>query len=152
MYVRDLMTREVVTCKSDSNAETAALMMWNSDCGSVPVVDNSGRAIGMITDRDICMAVALQRKSASEIQVKDFMSNQLYSCHPEDNIRHAMKTMASHKIKRLPITNGSGQVEGLLSIDDIVACAERGARGISTPELSFDDTMVTLKAVCNHHH
>lgn len=152
MYIRDLMTREVTTCRADTNAEDAALMMWNNDCGSVPVVDESGKAIGMITDRDICMAVALQRKSPSDIPVRDFMSNELFSCHPEHDIRHAMKTMASQKIKRLAITNGSGQVEGILSIDDIVACAERGARGIRTPDLSFDDTMATLKAVCNHHH
>lgn len=151
MFIRDLMTCDVTTCRSDSNAETAAMMMWNSDCGSVPVVDENGKAIGMITDRDICMAVALQKKTASEIPVKDFMSTELFSCHPEENIRQAMKTMATHKIKRLPITNDNGQIEGILSIDDLVACAERGARGICSPELSFDDTMVTLKAVCNHH-
>ena len=152
MYVRDLMTRDVTTCMPDTSADSAAMMMWNNDCGSVPVIDENGKAIGMITDRDICMAVALQRRSASEIQVRDFMSDELFSCQPEQDIRQAMKTMASHKIKRIPITNGNGQVEGILSIDDIVACAERGARGIRTPELSFDDTMATLKAVCNHHH
>ena len=152
MYIRDLMTRDVATCNVDTNAETAAMMMWNCDCGSVPVIDENGKAIGMITDRDICMAVALQGKSAAEIQVRDFMSNELFSCHPEHDVRQAMKTMVSQKIKRLAITNGNGELEGILSIDDIVACAERGARGIRTPDLSFDDTMATLKAVCNHHH
>lgn len=152
MYVRDLMTRAVATCRPETDAESAALMMWNSDCGAVPVVDDGGKALGLITDRDICMAVALQRKAASEICVRDFMNDELYCCQPEHDIKKAMKTMASKKIKRLPITNDAGQVEGILSIDDIVACAERGARGISMPELSFDDTMATLKAVCNHHH
>jgi len=152
MYVRDLMTREVTTCRSDTDAESAALLMWNSDCGAVPVVDEGGTAIGMITDRDICMAVALQHKTASEISVKDCMSGKLFCCEPEHDIRKAMKTMAKQKVKRLPITDATGHVQGILSIDDVIAGAERGARGISTPELSFDDAMATLKAVCNHHH
>lgn len=152
MNVRELMTHQVTTCGPDTDAESAALLMWNSDCGAVPVVDSGGKALGMVTDRDICMAVALQHKAASEIRVKDCMSGTLFCCQPGHDIKKAMKTMASRKIKRLPITNGAGQVEGILSIDDIVACAERGARGISTPKLSFDDTMATLKAVCNYHH
>lgn len=152
MQVSELMTREVTSCRPDTDAESAALMMWNNDCGAVPVVDDSGKTLGMITDRDICMAVALQHRPAHEIPVRDFMSKEVFCCQPEHDIRNALKTMASRKVKRLPITNGAGRLEGILSIDDVVACAERGARGINTPELSFDDTMATLKAVCNHHH
>lgn len=151
MFVRDIMKRNVTTCKPEQSAEDVALMMWNNDCGSIPVLDDSGRVIGMITDRDICMATALQRKPAYDIRVRDIMSRQLFSSHPDNDVKQAMKTMASHRVKRLPITNGSGQIEGILSIDDIVATAERGARGIKSPELSFDDAVVTMKSVCNHH-
>lgn len=152
MYIRDVMTRDVKTCRPDTDAETAALLMWNEDCGAVPVVDDNDKALGMITDRDICMATALQHKPASELHVKDCMSRELFSCHPDQDIKNALKTMADRKIRRLAITNGAGQVEGILSIDDIVALAERGARGITTPELSVDDAIATFKAVCRHHH
>ena len=151
MYIRDIMKRNVTTCRLDNSAEDVALMMWNNDCGSIPVVDDSGKALGMITDRDICMATALQKKPAYDIRVADIMSRHLFSCQSDNDVKHAMKTMANHRVKRLPITNGSGQVEGILSIDDIIASAERGARGITSPELSFDDAVITMKSVCNHH-
>lgn len=69
MYIRDVMTRNVKTCRPDTDAETAALLMWNEDCGAVPVVNDNDKAFGMITDRDICMATALQHKPASELHV-----------------------------------------------------------------------------------
>ncbi|MEN8108219.1 MAG: CBS domain-containing protein [Pseudomonadota bacterium] len=152
MYIRDVMTRDVKTCRPDTDGETAALLMWSEDCGAVPVVDDDGKALGMITDRDICMATALQHTRAADLHVKDFMSEELFCCQPDQDIKNALKTMADRKIRRLAITNGEGKVEGILSIDDIVALAERGARGITTPELSFDDAIATFKAVCRHHH
>jgi signal-transduction protein with cAMP-binding, CBS, and nucleotidyltransferase domain len=107
--------------------------------------------IGIITDRDICMAVALQHKTASEIQVQEVMSRQLFTCHPENDIMNALKTMSFQKVRRLPVINDSGQLEGIISIEDIIARADRGRRGIQTPELSYDDTMTTLKAICRSH-
>jgi CBS domain-containing protein len=63
----------------------------------------------------------------------------------------ALKIMSFQKVRRLPVTNDSGQVEGIISIEDLIARAERGRRGIQTPELSYDDTMTTLKAICRPH-
>jgi len=107
--------------------------------------------IGIITDRDICMAVALQHKTASEIQVQEIMSRHLFTCQPDSDIMNALKTMSFQKVRRLPVTNDSGRVEGIISIEDIIAHADRGRRGIQTPELSYDDTMTTLKAICRPH-
>lgn len=84
------------------------------------------------------MVVALQHKAASEIRVNDCMSEKLFCCEPEHDIRKAMKTMVKQKVKRLPITDATGHVQGPLSIVDVIAGAERGARGISTPDLSFN--------------
>ena len=146
MIVREVMNQEVTTCNPETTLESAALLMWNGDCGTVAVVDGENRVIGIITDRDICMAVALQHKPASEIQVQEVMSHHLFTCQPESDIMNALKTMSFQKVRRLPVTNDSGQVAGIISIEDLIARAERGRRGIQTPDLSYDDTMTTLKA------
>ena len=151
MIVREIMNRDVTSCGPEATLEAAAILMWDNDCGTVAVVDAGGSAIGIITDRDICMAVALQHKAASEIQVQEIMSRQLFTCQPESDIMNALKTMSYQKVRRLPVTNASGQVEGIISIEDLIAHAERGRRGIQVPELSYDDTMTTLKAVCRTH-
>jgi len=151
MIVKEVMSQKVTTCSPDTTLESAALLMWNGDCGTVAVVDDESRVIGIITDRDICMAVALQHKPASEIQVQQVMSRHLFTCQPESNIMNALKTMSFQRVRRLPVTNDIGHVEGIISIEDIIACAERGRRGIQAPELSYDDTMTTLKAICRPH-
>ena len=151
MIVKDVMSHEVTTCSPDTTLESAALMMWNGDCGTVAVVDDEKKVIGIITDRDICMAVALQHKAASEIQVQEIMGRHLFTCQPDNDIMNALKTMSFQKVRRLPVTNDNGQVEGIISIEDLIARAERGRRGIQVPELSYDDTMTTLKAICRSH-
>ena len=150
MIVKEVMNHEVTTCLPDTTLESAAMLMWNGDCGTVAIVDE-GKVIGIITDRDICMAVALQHKTASEIQVQEVMSRHLFTCHPENDIMNALKTMSFQKVRRLPVINDGGQLEGIISIEDIIAHADRGRRGIQTPELSYDDTMTTLKAICRSH-
>ena len=151
MIVKEVMNHEVTTCSPETTLESAALMMWNGDCGTVAVVDDEKKVIGIITDRDICMAVALQHKAASEIQVQEIMSSHLFTCQPDNDIMNALKTMSFQKVRRLPVTNDNGQVEGIISIEDLIARAERGRRGIQVPELSYDDTMTTLKAICRSH-
>jgi CBS domain-containing protein len=151
MVVKEIMSREVTTCKPDATLESAAILMWDGDCGTVAVIDDEGKVIGIITDRDICMAVALQHKAASEIQVQEIMSRNLFTCQPENDIMNALKIMSFQKVRRLPVTNDSGHVEGIISIEDLIARAERGRRGIQTPDLSYDDTMTTLKAICRPH-
>lgn len=151
MIIKEVMNQEVTTCRPDATLESAAISMWDGDCGTVAVVDEDSTVIGIITDRDICMAVALKHKSASEIQVQEVMSRDLFTCEPESDIMNALKTMSFQKVRRLPVTNDSGQLEGIISIEDLIARAERGRRGIQTPELSYDDTMTTLKSICRPH-
>lgn len=151
MIVKEIMNPEVTTCGPDTTLESAAMLMWNGDCGTVAVVDDDGKAVGIITDRDICMAVAFQHKLASEIKVRETMSRRLFTCHPESDIMSALKVMSFQKVRRLPVTDDTGQVLGIISIEDLIARAERGRRGIQIPELSYDDTMTALKAVCRPH-
>ncbi|MDE2089819.1 MAG: CBS domain-containing protein [Gammaproteobacteria bacterium] len=152
MKIKDVMVTNVKACGPDDKLESVAMVMWNNDCGSVPVVDIAGKAIGIVTDRDISMAAALNHKALWDMTPREIMNGRaLHTCRTEDDIKSALKIMWAQKVRRLPVVDDIGQLQGILSVDDLVACAERGTRGLRAPDLSYDDTITTLKAVCRHH-
>jgi CBS domain-containing protein len=151
MQVRDIMTYQVICCDPGSDLEQVAALMQERDCGCIPVADDQGHALGMITDRDIAMAAAARHKALWELHAQDLLGRGLYACHPDDEIHQALDIMTAWQVHRLPVLDEAGEVKGLLSLDDVVACAERHVRGQGRPELSYDDAMQALKAVCRHH-
>ncbi len=136
--VRTLMTTPVNTCSADDSLARAAQLMWESDCGIVPVTED-GRAVGLLTDRDICMATYTQGKPPAEIRAGSVMSRCVFACSVEDSIGSALSVMAQHRVRRLPVTNGSGQLMGMLTLADIA----RWARTTATPgvEAALADTL-----------
>ncbi len=149
MKVEDIMTRGVQCCGPDTNLATAAKMMWDSDCGVVPIVNVQGRVMGMLTDRDICMAAATKSRAAASITAWETSSGKAITCRPDDDIRAALELMERGKIRRLPVVDEDGVLQGMLSMNDLVLAAGEH-RGRSAPELSVDDVMKTLKAICGH--
>lgn len=147
MKVQDIMTAPVETCSPDSDLGAAATIMWKRDCGSVPVADADGRVVGMITDRDICMAVSTRNKLASEIKVSEVISGQVYACSPEDRIEDALETMQSAQLRRLPVVDDEGGLHGILSINDVIL---NSARGRSKKHVAHRDVMTTLKVLSEH--
>ncbi|OFW12900.1 MAG: hypothetical protein A3H27_07780 [Acidobacteria bacterium RIFCSPLOWO2_02_FULL_59_13] len=145
MQVKDIMVSEVKTCRPDTNLTAAAQIMWANDCGALPVLDDQGQILGMITDRDICMAVGSRNRAPSEITVFEVKPNpkELYTCAPEDDIHDALKTMREQGVRRLPVVN-SGQLRGILCLNEIALNAKK------RNALSYDDVVETLKAVCEH--
>lgn len=137
MNVSEIMTRAVKSCGLDSDLAAVAMEMWNHDCGCIPVVDGSGRPIGIITDRDIAMAGALRGESLSSIIIGEVIEGHtLHCCRGGDPVQSALKTIWAEHVRRLPLVDGDGRLESILSVDDIVACAERGKRGQGAPALS----------------
>ena len=152
MRVSEVMTAKAVCCTPQTDLETVAMQMWNGDCGSIPVMNDDGMPIGIITDRDIAMAGALQHKPLCEICTSEVINgHEVKCCKAEDSIDSALQAMTEAHVRRLPVVDDSGCLQGILSVDDVVVCAERGKRGEGKPELSFDDAIMTLKAVCKHH-
>ncbi|HKJ74622.1 MAG TPA: CBS domain-containing protein [Alphaproteobacteria bacterium] len=124
MKVKDLMTHNSVSCDMATNLEEVTLRMWNGDFGVMPVTDNFNKVIGIITDRDIAMASALQHKSPAEILVGDVIKEHpVFICHPEDEVKTVLEEMAVDKVRRLPVVNDEGQIIGMLSLSDIAAYA-----------------------------
>ncbi|MCI0338782.1 MAG: BON domain-containing protein [Acidobacteria bacterium] len=149
MKVRDVMTSNVRYCEPTTNLAAAVAMMWEQNCGVLPTINDQGRVIGVITDRDICMAAATRSKLASEITVGDVISGNVYACSPGDDAEAALATMQLHQVRRLPVIGDDGSLQGILSLDDVVLHAKK-TKGKTPPGISYGKAMDTLKAICVH--
>ena len=149
MKVQEVMTSNVKACHYDTNLAEVAKLMWDHDCGILPVLNDAGQVIGLITDRDIAMAAATKGRPASEIRVNEVISGKVYSCTLEEDIKAALKTMRHEKVRRLPVVNHDGLLQGILSMNDVALRAEE-ARGKYVPELPYEDVVSTYKAICEH--
>ena len=130
MKVSELMTTDVRNCWANEPLDRAAKLMWESDCGSLPVLDQNGRVVGMITDRDVCMAAYTQAELLARIPVSRAMSHELHSCRPDEDLDKVEKRMRAHQIRRLPVLDDEGHLQGVLSLADI---AQRAAREAVRP-------------------
>ncbi len=149
MKVRSIMKRDVKFCTSTASLADAAHVMDLHEIGVLPIVSDSGRVVGMITDRDICRAVGRDPRPAAEIPVARVTSGKVYACGPDDEMQIAFKTMRAHRVRRLPVINDEGHLCGILSLDDLVLEAER-TNSHRTPEISDLDTLFALKAIYRH--
>lgn len=100
--------------------DAVARVLWDHDCGAVPVVDDKGALVGVVTDRDVCMAAYTQGRALGEIPVDTSMARTVRTCRPDDAAATAMATMQEHQIHRLPVVDGKGAPVGILSTNDLV--------------------------------
>jgi CBS domain-containing protein len=122
MKIQDVMTRDVSACSSDDMLSRAAQLMWERDCGCVPVIDHSGVVCGMVTDRDICMAAHTQGLPLHQIAVRSAMSPHVHACRPEATIEEAQTLMRRNKVRRAPVVD-SDHLVGIVSLSDLVVRA-----------------------------
>lgn len=125
MRVEEIMKRPVVSCSLDDTLNTAARLMWENDCGALPVLDEGGAAVGMITDRDICMASYTQGCALAAIPVRTAMSRELFACRPGDPATEAERLMQKKQVRRLPVVDPEGRPVGIVSLNDLVREAAR---------------------------
>jgi CBS domain-containing protein len=144
--VKDLMTQPVFFCSSSDPASTAARIMWEHDCGIVPVVDEDRRLAGIVTDRDICMAAYLQGRPPAEIAIDTFMTREPSSCHPDDELIWAEHLMSERQVHRVPVVDSRGTLIGMLSMSDLAREARHSGNGRHRDELG-DDLLQTIAAV-----
>jgi CBS domain-containing protein len=125
MKVEQIMRHDVATCCPDDTLNVAARLMWERDCGSVPVVHDGGKVVAMLTDRDIAMAALTQGRPLHEIRVSSAMSPDLSSCCPNDPVSLALKILQTRQLHRLPVVTGDGELIGMLSLADVAREARR---------------------------
>ena len=148
MKAKDVMTANVKCCRPETNLAQAMAYMWECDCGVMPVVNDMGRVMGMITDRDIAMAMATNCRMAMDMACCEVMSGKVYACAMDEDVKSCLKTMRREKVRRLPVCGPDGRLMGMLSLMDIAMCAEE-AKGKQAPEISCEDVVMTLKAMCD---
>jgi CBS-domain-containing membrane protein len=149
MLVEDLMTRNVASVRSDQTLAVAARLMWDCDCGALPVVDADGaKVVGMITDRDICMATWSREVAPSGIFVREAMSENLVVCQPRDPIGRAESIMRTKQVRRLPVVDSERRLLGILSLADIARAAGATSKLESDRDLSGDVLATTLAGIC----
>ncbi len=142
MRTREIMTGPALTCGADDTLGRAAQLMWENDCGVVPIVEQSGRLVGMVTDRDICMATYTQNKAPGQIPVNTVMTREVVSCHLDDTIEKAERLMKDRQVRRIPIVDDNEQPLGVLSLNDIARSAASG--GITQRDLA--ETLAAIGA------
>jgi CBS domain-containing protein len=139
--VRAIMTPEVNTCRPEDTLDTVARLLWEFDCGAAPVLDAEGALVGMITDRDICMAAFTRNKLLSECTVASTMARQVHSCTTSATLSEVADIMRAHRVRRVPVLAPTGRLAGIVSVADLARYLnslpeEHTVRAILVPTLA----------------
>ena len=146
MNVGEVMTREVRTCCPNDSLNTAAQLMWETDCGAIPVVDADGRAVAVITDRDVCMAAYTQGEPLWNMFVSSAASHGVVTCLATDTLETVEARMQKHQIRRIPVIDPNGKPIGIVTMNDLARRAHPGHRG--SHGLRADAILKTMAAIC----
>ena len=145
MLVKDIFTKEPVTCTPRTSLDLVIQQMVERNCGFMPVIHPDGSIVGVVTDRDICLALASHRRTVAHVAAEEAMTHPAFSCLVDDNVTKALNTMRSKRVRRLPVLNRAGRLQGVISMDDIIiAAAEHDDPLIA-------DIVATLRVIYGHH-
>jgi CBS domain-containing protein len=138
MRIGDVMTINPVCCVPTDSARTAARLMKEHDTGIIPIVENRDdpQLVGVVTDRDPCMAVLAEGTAAEQVQVKDCMTTNVLSCRPDEDVKKAEALMREHLVRRIPVIDHHNRIRGIISIANLLRRTEQ-------PQ----DTQKTLKRI-----
>jgi CBS domain-containing protein len=145
MKVKDVMTATARTCGPGTNLAEAAALMLDGDCGFLPVVDHD-HLVGVVTDRDLFIALATRNKLASEVMVGEVAQAPAWSCAPDDEVHQALALMREHHVRRLPVAGFGDTVLGVISMNDVLLAA-----GAKKP-INATEVVDALQEICAHHH
>ena len=149
MKVKSIMTREIASCRPEDSMHAAARLMWDHDCGAVPVVDETtGQLEGIVTDRDMCMAALLANRPAHMIPVKDVMASEVCTCRESDDLKTVHATMRDNLVRRLPVVDDERHLVGLVSLNDLAV--EAFGSGSAAAVRRQKEVAKTLSAVSEH--
>jgi CBS domain-containing protein len=144
MKVKDIMTQSAVCCSTKTNVGGAVELMWVRNCGMLPVIGPDNKLVGVVTDRDICIAMGTRNRLAGELSVGEIATKNVFTCKPEEEIHEALQTMANKHVRRLPVVNDKGILQGMLSMDDIITHGDLH-KWEGSCELSSEEIIRSLK-------
>lgn len=151
MKVKEFMTKNVGFCYSEDKLTKAAEIMRQKDCGVVPVVDASEKVVGIITDRDICLAFVSGNSKFMQFKVEKLMTTKIITCSADDKIEDALKKMRKNQLKRLAVNGKDDRLIGILSITDILISVRKDKKLkkkiYSTLEAIFQPRPIVLQEI-----
>ena len=149
MNINEVMSSNVKTCRPDTSLDQVARLMWDNDCGAVPVINEKNKPVGIVTDRDIAMAALHNHRPLWELQAsQSYQGQHLCCCHQEDSVENCLTKMEQNGVRRIMVTNQDGTLAGIVSMGDIVAAtADRKGKN----SLGAGDILGMLKQVSGHH-
>jgi CBS-domain-containing membrane protein len=133
-----------VCCAAGTNVGEAIELMWVHNYGMLPVTGSGGKLEGIVTDRDISIAMGTRNRLAGELTVGEIATRNVVSCKQEDEIHEALQTMADKRVRRLPVVNEQAVPQGILSIDDIITHGDLN-KWQGCCELSAEEIIRALK-------
>ena len=144
--IRTIMVPDVATVADDRTLADAARLMWERDCGIIPVVDGEARLCGVITDRDICMGALSSARPIQELPVTASMSREVQTCTEDADLRRVHDLMRRRQVRRVPVVDADDHVVGILSLNDLALALtdEKGTRANAARR----DVAETLRSIC----
>jgi CBS domain-containing protein len=147
MRVAEIMMGTPYFCRPEANLGLATELMWTGNCGFLPVVGSEGKVVGVITDRDVCVALGTRGRPSGEVVVAEVMSKNIYSCAPDDDVRVALTAMREGRVRRLPVIAKEGGLVGVISMDDLLLRAEGSVRAGA---ISSEEIVSAFRAINTH--
>lgn len=129
VQVREIMTGNPACCAPETNLEDVARLMADNDCGEIPVLDEQGRPMGVVTDRDIACRAVAEGKDPKRTKAGDIMSTPVVTATPETSVDDCCATMEENQIRRVPVVDESGACCGMVSQADIAMSASERESG-----------------------
>jgi CBS domain-containing protein len=121
--IREVMTSKVCSIDADKPVAYAAKMMRDEDVGLAPIVEGD-RLVGTLTDRDIAVRVVAEGKDPQSTTVRDVASTDLVTVDPAQDLDEALRLMAQHQVRRLPVVEEDGRLVGIVAQADIARQAD----------------------------
>jgi CBS domain-containing protein len=134
--VRDLMTKGPRTVQPDASVADAARLMRDEDTGIIPIAEGDGRLAGVVTDRDITIHVVAEGKDPTSTKVTEAASKNIVTIDPQQDLDEALRLMAEHQVRRLPVVEEDGKLAGILAQADVARHADPARTGRVVEEIS----------------
>lgn len=119
MDVRSVMTADPATCQASTPIRDVARLMLDNDCGLVPVIDETGKPVGAVTDRDIALRVVAEGRDPQQCTAQDCMTSPVTTVSVDSNLAETTDLMEREQVRRMLVVDQDGRLCGIVAQADI---------------------------------
>ena len=133
--IRDVMTSSPRSVESSTPIAEVARLMKTEDVGAIPITDGE-RLVGIVTDRDITVVVVAGGKDPQSTTAGEIASQDLVTVDPQQDLDEALRLMAQHQVRRIPVVEEDGKLVGMLAQKDVAEHGDARRTGEVVEEIS----------------